>query len=233
MVNTSHPGNIGAAARSMKTMGLSRLYLVDPVSFPDAAATARASGAADLLEQAVVTDTLAAALEGCQLVIGASARPRTIAWPELDSRECGRVAVENGVETALVFGRERTGLTNEELDHCNYLVHIPSNPEYSSLNVASAVQVLSYEVAMARREAAGGGARSTAPSVASSEEMNRFYEHLLATLELTGFYDPGNPKQLVRRLKRMFNRLQPDKMEMNILRGILTSVQSKISGPDR
>lgn len=230
LVNTSHPGNIGACARAMKTMGLSRLALVEPLSFPDAAATARASGAADLLEQAEVTGTLEQALEACQLVIGASARSRTIAWPEVDARECGRLVAASGGEVALVFGRERTGLTNEELEYCHYLVHIPSNPDYSSLNVAAAVQVLSYELAMAFAEARGGGGKSTPPMVVGSEDMARFYEHLLATLELTEFYDPQNPKQLVRRLKRMFNRLQPDKMEMNILRGILTSVQNRIDG---
>lgn len=233
LVNTSHPGNIGAAARAMKTMGLRRLYLVAPVSFPDSEATARASGAADLLGEAVVTGTLAEAVADCELVFGASARSRTIAWPQVDARECGRLVAGSEAEVAAVFGRERTGLTNEELDLCHYLVSIPSNPHYSSLNIAAAVQVLSYELAMACAGETDIGGHGTPPAGVSGEDMQRFYQHLLETLELTEFYDPDNPRQLVRRLKRMFNRLQPDRMEMNILRGILTSVQDKIRGPGR
>ncbi|MCW8840059.1 MAG: RNA methyltransferase, partial [Gammaproteobacteria bacterium] len=145
MVETSHPGNIGAAARAMKNMALERLYLVNPVLFPHREAVSRSSGAEDLLERAVICDTLAEALEGCSLVFGASARSqRTIPWPQVDVRGCAAIAAERGGEgeVAVLFGREDSGLSNEELELCNYLVHIPTNPNYSSLNVAAAIQVV-------------------------------------------------------------------------------------------
>lgn len=152
LVNTSHPGNIGGAARAMKNMGLSRLYLVDPEDFPSGEANARASGANDVLDAAIVVDTLEEALTGCSLVLGTSARDRRIPWPLLDPRECATTSlaqVEQGGEVALVFGREYAGLTNEELQRCHYHVHIPSDPAFGSLNLAAAVQVLVYEVRMA------------------------------------------------------------------------------------
>ena len=149
LVNTFHPGNIGAAARAMKNMGLSRMYLVNPKDFPAHEATRRASSADDVLENAVVVDNLKDAVHGCSLVVGTTARMRSVNWTQVDSRECGVLLNKESDEheVALVFGRERTGLFNEELELCQYLVHIPTNEEYSSLNVASAVQVLSYEYA--------------------------------------------------------------------------------------
>ena len=152
LVNTSHAGNIGGAARAMKNMGLSRLVLVDPEDFPSPNAVARASGATDILDSAEIVATLEEALVGCSLVLGTSARDRRIPWPLLDPRETGTVCleqVERGGEVALVFGREYAGLTNEELQRCQYHVHIPSDPDFSSLNLAAAVQVLAYEVRMA------------------------------------------------------------------------------------
>lgn len=228
LVGTSHPGNIGAAARAMKTMGLCDLYLVAPEQYPHAEATARASGADDLLAQARVVPALEAALQGCSLVFGASARPRTITWPALAPRECGAratAAAAAGEGVALVFGRERTGLTNRELERCTYLVHIPANPEYSSLNLAAAVQILAYEMRVAAT-APGDFALSDQPP-ATVEELEGLYGHLERTLIDLDFLDPHNPRQLMRRLRRLFNRAHLDRMELNILRGMLTAAQKR------
>lgn len=241
LVNTSHPGNIGGAARAMKNMGLSRLVLVDPQDFPSHEADARASGATDILEGAQVVATLEDALAGCNLVLGTSARDRRIPWPLLDPRESGAMAVERaglGEEVALVFGREYAGLTNEELQRCHYHVHIPSNPDFSSLNLAAAVQVLSYEVRMSWL-AAGGQASKVekfeVASVRSSElatmdEMERFYEHLEKTLVDIAFLDPEKPKHLMARLRRLYGRSSVNRSEMSILRGILTETQKVARG---
>ncbi|MGD8378544.1 MAG: tRNA (cytosine(32)/uridine(32)-2'-O)-methyltransferase TrmJ [Gammaproteobacteria bacterium] len=225
LVGTSHPGNIGAAARAMKTMGLSRLILVAPDRFPDPEAVALASGAEDVLRDARQVETLDQALIGCRWVAGASARQRRLSWPELDPRECAERARQEAVagDVALVFGRERTGLTNEELDLCHHLVHIPANPEYSSLNLAAAVQVLSYELRMAGRPAAATDEHEPAPS----EELERFFAHLETVLVRMEFLDPDNPRHLMRRLRRLYHRARPDRNEINILRGILTAVESR------
>lgn len=230
MVDTSHPGNIGAAARGMKNMFLEHLYLVRPRHYPSAEATARASGADDVLAAARVCETLDEALAGCGLVLGMSARLRKLPWPLLDSREGGRLATEESgrAQVALLFGNENSGLTNEELERCNYLVHIPSNPEYSSLNLGAAVQVVAYEIMMAERERLGSVLSipgETEP--AAADEMERFYEHLQRVLEGVGFLDPGNPRHLMRRMRRLFGRVRVDKNEMNILRGILSAVEAK------
>lgn len=227
LVETSHPGNIGAVARAMKNMGLQQLYLVNPVTFPSAEATARASGADDLLAQAQTCDTLAQALQGTRLVIGASARLRRISWPVVNARECAHkvLAVSRESPVAVVFGREHSGLTNEELECCHYLVHIPTNPAFSSLNVAAAVQVIAYEI----HASSLASASATVPAVnaepaATAEEMEAFYHHLEQTLVAIDYLDPDNPRKLMRRLRRLYNRAQPDKTEINILRGILTAV---------
>lgn len=229
LVETSHPGNIGAAARALKNMGLEQLVLVRPALFPHAEATARASGADDLLARAQVVDNLDAALVGCALVMGTSARSRTLARPALDPRQCARRMIELSQysEVALVFGRERSGLTNDELDRCHYQVHIPANPAYSSLNLAAAVQILAYElrVAGAADEKPQFPTGDTLP--ASADQMAHFYEHLQQVLIEIGFLNPDNPRQLMRRLRRLFNRAQPDQNEINILRGILTAVQGR------
>jgi tRNA (cytidine32/uridine32-2'-O)-methyltransferase len=229
LVETSHAGNIGATARAMKNMGLSRLYLVTPQQYPHADATARASGADDVLAQATVCNTLDEALVGCQLVMGASARLRNLTVPLLDPRQCAAQVLNEvsggDVECALVFGREHSGLTNDELGRCHHLVHIPTNPEYSSLNLAAAVQVLCYELRMASI----GGKLETAAGddepLASADDMARFYVHLQETLEAIGFLDPENPRIMMQRLRRLFNRTRPNNVEMNILRGILTAAQ--------
>ncbi|MGH8434833.1 MAG: tRNA (cytosine(32)/uridine(32)-2'-O)-methyltransferase TrmJ [Pseudomonas sp.] len=241
LVNTSHPGNIGGAARAMKNMGLSRLVLVDPEDFPSAEAVARASGANDILDGAQVVGTLEEALVGCSLVLGTSARDRRIPWPLLDPRECGAAACEHagqGAEVALVFGREYAGLTNDELQRCHFHVHIPSDPEFSSLNLAAAVQVLSYEVRMAWLAAQGRPTKVEkfevtsvrSGQLATMDEMELFYGHLESTLVDIGFLDPQKPRHLMSRLRRLFGRSAVNKSEMNILRGILTETQKTARG---
>ena len=228
LVNTSHTGNIGSAARAMKTMGLSQLVLVDPVKPPDEQSIALAAGATDILANSKIVPTLADAIADCALVVGASARSRTLVWPMLDPRQMGeRLATDaNKGTVALVFGRERTGLTNEELQQCHYHVNIPANPEYSSLNVAMAVQTLSYEIRMAWLAQQETGAQvdddSDYPPQAS---MELFFQHLEKTLYQTQFLHSDRSGHVMMRLRRMFTRMRPDSNELNILRGILTSIQ--------
>ena len=229
LIGTTHPGNIGAAARAMKNMRLRRLVLVQPLHYPNAEATARASGAHDLLAEAVVCNTLDEALQGCRLVVGASARLRSVEWPQLEPRECAAQLVAEAAqgEVALIFGRESSGLSNEELDRCNLLVHIPANPEYSSLNLAQAVQLLSYELHQAAREKQS--AESDERPVASAEEMEGFFGHLEQALAEIGFSEPGRSEKLHRMLRRLFLRARPDTEELNILRGILSAAQGRKS----
>lgn len=227
MVETTHPGNIGAAARAMKNMELDRLFLVNPRFFPHEEATARASGADDVLAGATVCDTLAEAIQGCSLVFGASARSlRSIPWPQVDARACAKVVRQHSAEAevALLFGREHSGLSNEELELCNYLLHIPTNPEYSSLNVAAAIQVVAYELYMARIGQWQEPLSNKGDEPASADEVEGFFRQLEQTLVSIDFLDPDNPRQLMRRLRRLFNRVQLEKTEVNILRGILSSV---------
>lgn len=241
LVNTSHAGNIGGAARAMKNMGLSRLVLVDPEDFPSPNAVARASGATDILDSAQVVATLEEALVGCSLVLGTSARDRRIPWPLLDPRECASVSVEqaaSGGEVALVFGREYAGLTNEELQRCQYHVHIPSDPQFSSLNLAAAVQVLTYEVRMAWLVAEGRPTKvekleTTAMLDAQPvtvDELENYFSHLEQALVDIGFLDPAKPRHLMPRLRRLYGRSGISKLEMNILRGILTETQKAARG---
>lgn len=234
LVETTHPGNIGAVARAMKTMGLSGLHLVRPKSSVSAEAVARASGADDLLETARVHGDLVDALRGCRLVIGSSARLRTVEWPLVEPRECAqRLLAEAGQgDVALVLGRESSGLSNKELARCHYLVHIPTNPAFSSLNLAAAAQIFAYELRCALREAAGVRIQGKARELATAEAMEGFYGHLAETLVDTGFSDPVQSHKLLRRLRRLFNRARPDWVELNILRGILSAAQGKKT-PDR
>jgi len=227
LVNTSHPGNIGATARAMKNMGLSELCLVDPLSFPSAEATARASGADDLLARARCVATLEEAIADAVLVVGASARSRSLPVPMLDPRDCAKLVFEQppAKAVAILFGRERTGLTNEELDRCHYLVQIPSNPEYPSLNIAAAVQIIVYELSLLAGH--GVNVEQTEIDYATARQMEQFYAHLEETLVELEFLDPANPKQLMRRLRRLFGRTRPDQNEINILRGILTAMNKK------
>jgi tRNA (cytidine32/uridine32-2'-O)-methyltransferase len=227
LVGTTHTGNIGSVARAMKTMGLSALYLVAPKELPDGQAYALSAGASDILATAKVFDTLQDAISDCGLVVGSSARSRTLSWPMLEPRECGIKAVQEAATqpVALVFGRESSGLSNEELQLCNYHVCIPANPEYSSLNLAMAVQIITYEVRMARLQQASQPQAVEDVAYPSSEQMHSFYQHLEQTLNDTGFIIKQHPGVVMTKLKRLFTRARPEEAEYNILRGILTSVQ--------
>ena len=227
LVNTTHPGNIGAAARAMKVMGLSSLHLVTPKIFPHAEATAMASGADDVLQAATVHDSLESALAGCPLVLGTSARLRSLPMPMLDARRAAGQALAEAVThpVAVLFGRERYGLTNEEMQRCQFLVNIPSNPAYSSLNLAQAVQIIGYELRVA---AQGFSDISVSPpdwEPVDDEQMERLFEHLEQTLLDLRFLNPRQPRKLMMRLRRLFNRARPDQNEINILRGILKASQ--------
>ncbi|MNO37209.1 tRNA (cytidine/uridine-2'-O-)-methyltransferase TrmJ [compost metagenome] len=229
LVNTSHTGNMGSAARAMKTMGLTQLVLVDPQALPDDDAIALAAGASDVLANARIVQTLDDAIADCGLVIGTSARSRTLSWPMLDPREAGEKLVAEGVKhpVALVFGRERTGLTNDELQKCHYHVAIPANPEYSSLNLAMAVQTLCYEVRMhwLATQETDTAAEAERVDYPSAQQLEGFYQHLEQTLQKTGFIADDHPGHVMSKLRRLFNRARPEVVELNILRGILTSVQ--------
>lgn len=226
LVNTSHPGNIGAAARAMKNMGLRQLSLVAPHAFPDAEATARASGADDLLAGAALCTTLGEAIADSVLVIGASARLRALPLTELNPRECAQLilAQPDTTRVAVLFGNEQSGLSNEELDRCHYLVRIPTEESYASLNLAAAVQVLAYELRMAAIADSPPASVLEEPDYASAEQVEQFYRHLQQTLIELEFLDPKNPRHLMRRLRRLFGRVRLDNNEVNILRGILTAV---------
>lgn len=228
LVETTHPGNIGAAARAMKNMGLSDLALVNPKIFPSSEAVARASGADDLLEQAHVCETLNEAIADCGLVIGASARLRSITWPQLDPVECAELAGQSATRTAILFGREHSGLTNEELERCHYLLHIPCNPDFSSLNVAAAVQIITYEL---RKAANQPRPQSPSVSLATAEEMESFFGHLETTLhELQFLHARKQSTSILRRLRRLFNRAHPEKTEIHLLRGILSVIDLRNRG---
>jgi TrmH family RNA methyltransferase len=234
LVETSHTGNMGSVARAMKTMGLTNLWLVNPLVKPDSQAIALAAGASDVIGDARIVDSLDEALNGCSLVVGTSARSRTLPWPMLDPRECGVKSVEEAqhAPVALVFGRERVGLTNDELQKCHYHVAIPANPEYSSLNLAMAVQVISYEVRMAALAAA----EQTAPEPGDEtpyplvDDLERFYGHLEQVLLGTGFIRANHPGQVMNKLRRLFTRARPESQELNILRGILSSMEEGNKG---
>lgn len=231
LVATSHPGNIGSTARAMKTMGLHRLYLVSPKTFPDPRAHEMSAGAYDvLLEKVMVTDSLEDALKGCQLVLGTSARPRDIALSGLTPAECATRVAEtpDNTEIAIVFGREDSGLTNDELLQCHYHIHIPSNPEFSSLNLSQAVQIVAYELRM-KLLSPVAQVETKQDTLATADAVEQFYSHLKDVLIEIDFLKPSNPKRLFQRLRRMFNRIQLESMEINILRGILTHVQSAIA----
>jgi tRNA (cytidine32/uridine32-2'-O)-methyltransferase len=230
LVETSHPGNIGAVARAMKNMCLSDLALVAPRQFPSAEATARASGADDLLAAAKVTDTLDAAIADCHLVVGASARLRTVSLPQSAPRECAAAALSaagQGQRVALLFGREHSGLTNEELGRCHRLVHIPANPDYSSLNIAMAVQVLAYELLLG--SAAAPAVMPAARQPVDARQMQGLFEHLEQAMQDIGFADPRQSDKLMLRLRRLFFRAEPDGDDIRILRGILSAAQGRKS----
>ncbi len=225
LVGTTHPGNIGAVARAMKNMGLSDLALVEPKHFPHKDATARASGALDVLKNALVVSTLRDALTDCVYVVGASARSRTIEWPSMGPRDCAqRLLLESKAgRVAAVFGPEKSGLHNDDLDLCHTLLTIPTDPDFSSLNLAMAVQVLTYELRVAGTTDMEPAFESGAPP-ATAEEMERFYTHLEQVMTDIDFLNLDNPRYLMRRMRRLFIRARPDKNEVNMLRGLLTAL---------
>ncbi|TKB44516.1 tRNA (cytosine(32)/uridine(32)-2'-O)-methyltransferase TrmJ [Thalassotalea mangrovi] len=245
LVNTSDCRNMGSAARAMKTMGLTNLVLVDPMEMPNGQAQALAAGATDVLANATVVSTLEEAISDCGLVVGTSARSRTLPWPMLEPRSCGKKMVEEGKQypVALVFGRESSGLTNDELQLCHYHVAIPANPEYSSLNLAMAVQTLSYEIRMNYLDD-----QSAAHNVEQSqvdinedddtqyplvEETERFYQHFEKSLQGTGFIVPKHPGLIMTKVRRLFNRARPDGKELKMLRGILASIDKTVANASK
>jgi len=228
LIHTSHPGNIGSAARAMKTMGLSNLFLVKPKIFPDEQAVAMSAGATDILDKAVVVDSLQEAITDCQLVVGASARhERSIRWNIQTSRKCGELVVQQAQsnKVAIIFGRESSGLNNEELAQCQHLLYIPANEEYSSLNLASAVQIMSYECRMAwlAQQNQQTTETTTSENLVTASEMEGYYKHLENSMIQSGFLDPAKPKHLMTRLRRLYGRIQLEKNELNILRGMLSA----------
>lgn len=246
MVNTSHAGNIGSAARAMKTMGLSSLWLVGPEDYPKgrAKAEAMASGAVDVLDQARIVSRLDEALAGCVLVMGTSARSRTVPWPWLDAHGAAAALVDQsiaaGADVAVLFGREASGLTNEELGRCHFHLGIPANPEYPVLNVASAIQVVCYELRRHWLARQGGVPGEDGPGMqvdrvrwdkppATSDEMERFFGHLEQALLDLRFFVVDDPRQLLTRLRRLYLRARPDEVELRILRGVLAATQRAVS----
>ncbi len=247
MVNTTLPANIGSALRAMKTMGLSKLVLVAPKTYPHPDIDALAAGATDLIEQIEIVETLADAIKDCHLVFGTSARSRTIPWPLLDARPAAEKSISAVVndqqDVAVVFGREDRGLTNEELAMANYHVTIPVNTDYGVLNVAQAIQVICYEMRMATLAAVESGKDETATMpvtdtesmqwdepLVTHEQMEQFYPHIEKMLAEIEFLDPKNPRLLPLRLRRLFGRIQLDRMEYHLLRGIFSRVQALNNG---
>ncbi|MEZ8141654.1 tRNA (cytosine(32)/uridine(32)-2'-O)-methyltransferase TrmJ [Enterovibrio norvegicus FF-33] len=230
LIGTTHSGNIGSAARAMKVMGLKNMVLVAPDCTVDGQAIALAAGASDIANNARIVNTIEEAVADCGLVVGTSARSRTLEWPMLDSRECGKKAIEEASQhpVALVFGRERTGLTNEELQACHFHVAIPANPEYSSLNLAMAVQTLCYEARMAWLDSQAYQGEVKEQPYPMAEDLERFYAHLEQVLDKTDFINKSHPGLVMTKLRRLFNRARPESQELNILRGVLSAVEKTI-----
>ena len=247
MVNTTLPANIGSALRAMKTMGLSKLVLVEPKIYPHPDIDALAAGATDLIKQIEIVPTLQEAIKDCHLVFGTSARNRTIPWPLLDARPAAekslQAVVQDKQEIAIVFGREDRGLTNEELAMANYHVTIPVNSDYGVLNVAQAIQVICYEMRMAAMALTEQKKDPEATMhvtdeidmqwdepLVTHEQMEQFYPHIEKMLAEIEFMDPKNPRLLPLRLRRLFGRIQLDRMEYHLLRGIFSRVQALNNG---
>lgn len=229
--HTSHPGNIGAAARAMKTMGLTRLRLVNPEVFPSEIATARASGATDVLESAEVFSSLKDAISDCVHVVGSSARGRDFVGEVSDARSAATALVGQAAQgtAAIVFGCEMSGLTNAEVALCQTLAYVPANPGYSSLNLGSAVQVFAYELRMAA--GAGGGFAAPQFQLATQGEIDAMFVHMRDALTEVGFFNPDNPKRLFPRLQRLFNRTRLEREEVDIFRGIFGAIQRVARAP--
>ncbi len=234
LINTSHAGNIGAAARAMKVMGLSHLHLIQPTDYPSAEATARASGADDVLFNAHVHDTLDQAIAPCTVVFGTSARNRGMNIPVIDLAEAVQLMVKAAVtqQVALLFGKERYGMTNDEMQRCHYLVKFPANPAYSSLNLAAAVQVAAYEIRKQLLEGTSipnnGVSKEAQVPFADAAKMQSFYQHLFGIMHEVDFMNEQNQVSLTEKLRMMFNRLNIEKHEMDILRGFLSAINKNI-----
>lgn len=228
LVNPSHPGNIGASARAMKNMGLQHLYLVNPKKFPNAKATAQAAGADDLLSRATITTSLTDALLGSKIIFGTSARLRALSLRTLDPKCAAQIITKKAStnQIAILFGRESSGLSNEELAMCNYHIHIPTNPNFSSLNIAQAVQLIAYEIKIAQKKHIKP--TNTKIELATIEEIQNFYQHLQKILLAVKFLNPKNEISVMAKLKRLFNRAQLEKNEVSILRGILTTINTGV-----
>jgi len=232
LVGTTHPGNIGAAARAMKNMGIKQLGLVAPKQFPDEKAFYRAKAATDILENAQVHETLIEAVSGFQLVIGTSARNRKIPWPIMSPREAAQEILSNykgANKIAVVFGREDRGLTNEELGLCNLHVHIPSSDEYSSLNLSQAIQIIAYEIRLKALSTEGKSKKQEWDvPLAENAEIERLIEHFDELMQEVEFYDIDNPRLLLTRVRRFFRRSKIDHIEANIFRGVFAAIQKKL-----
>jgi len=230
LIGTSHSGNIGSTSRAMKVMGLSQLVLVAPECTLDGQALALASNASDIMNNARIVDTLEEAVADCQLVIGSSSRHRHLALPMLDPREMAKKAIQEAqsAKVALVFGREKSGLTNAELEACHFHVNIPANPDYCSLNLAMAVQTLSYEVRMAWLESQKLPVAPITQEYPLAADLELFYAHLERALTTSGFIIKHNPGTVLNKLRRLFNRARPEQHELNILRGALTAFEREM-----
>lgn len=233
LMETSHPGNIGSTARAMKVMGLRQLHLVQPKQFPHAEATALASGAQDVLDSAQVHTDLDEAIANGRLILGTSARLRSLPWPQLDVREAAALASKEAQQgpVYVLFGRESSGLSNEEMRRCHYLVHIPTADDYSSLNLSQAVQVFSYELRMAALKSHQPMVVPADYEPVGDERMESLFVHLEQALLSLRFLDPSHPKRLMLRLRRLLLRARPDINEYNILRGILSAIEKYTAKP--
>ena len=230
LVGTTHPGNIGATARAMKNMGILDLALVEPKEFPSDVATFRSKAAKDILEKASVHTSLEEAISECELVVGTSARGRTVPWPVLNPREAAEEMHKSSLngKVAIVFGREDRGLTNEELGLCNFHVHIPSDPEYSSLNLSQAVQILAYEIRLSYLQDRHVNKEYWDVELANNEQTERLINHMDELMQEVDFYDVENPRKLLVRVRRFFKRSKIDVMEANIFRGLFATIQKKL-----
>ena len=230
LVGTTHPGNIGATARAMKNMGILDLALVEPKEFPSDVATFRSKAAKDILEKASVHTSLEEAISECELVVGTSARGRTVPWPVLNPREAAEEMHKSSLngKVAIVFGREDRGLTNEELGLCNFHVHIPSDPEYSSLNLSQAVQILAYEIRLSYLRDRHVNKEYWDVELANNEQTERLINHMDELMQEVDFYDVENPRKLLVRVRRFFKRSKIDVMEANIFRGLFATIQKKL-----
>jgi len=227
LVRTSHPGNIGAAARAIRTMGFERLSLVAPHRFPHADAVAMAAGALELLDDTVITPTLVDAVADCTLVLGCTARKRVVQLEELSPREAAARALAASAhgEVAIVFGNERTGLENDELMSCHAAVHIPSVEDFPSLNLAQAVQLLAYELRLALLDQTPAVVEEPREPLASIEELEHFFGHLAQMLDDIDFHKGRSPMTIMKRLRRLFLRTGLEQREVRILRGIFDDAQ--------